>query len=56
MCPSPTSHLLNERVPLAATGGESGNSWFAHLAVNQPSDVSNINGVIYGGSGQGKLA
>lgn len=58
MCPSPMSHLLNERVQLAATGGggESGNSWFAHLAVNQPFDVSNINGVIYGGGGQRKLA
>lgn len=56
MCPSPTSHLLNERVQFAATGGESGNSWFAHLAINRPFDVSNINGLIYGGGGQRKLA
>lgn len=58
MCPSPVSHLLKERVQLAATGGgrESGNSWFAHLAVKQPFDVSSINGVIYGGGGRRKLA
>lgn len=28
-------------------GGRSGNSWFAHLAVNHPFDVPNINMVIY---------
>lgn len=37
----------------AAAGGKSGNSWFAHLAVKQPFDVSSINGVIYGGVGVG---
>lgn len=37
----------------AAAGGKSGNSWFAHLAVDQPFDVSSINGVIYGG-GRGR--
>lgn len=38
----------------ATTGGESGNSWFAHLAVNQPFDVSSARRVIYNGGWQWK--
>ena len=30
---------------------ERGNSWFAHLAVNHPFDVANINRVIYSAGG-----
>lgn len=43
-----TMRLLNERA-LCTSGG--GDIWFAHLAVNQPFDVPNINKVIYSAGG-----
>lgn len=42
--------LWNERVCMPVEGGRR-NSWFAHLAVNQPFDVPNTNRVIYNAGG-----